>query len=242
MKVYQALLLTIATTAITSQSNAATILSQDFETGSPVNYTLPGNSSPFRVGTTDNTDYWGLSNMAGISLNAGLTGNSTVYLTGQDMDSTLSTPFSSTAPAQIDFTVSVSGFTSLTLQLSMAGMPTAETTNFLRAFTDNDGDGNYETSVFNFAGDSNSAYVEGPPATPTASLAAAFASYTRNLTFPTVGSMLRLRIEMFNDTASFNEAQGIDNILISGDPVPEPTSMGMLLGVAGVLASRRRRK
>ena len=44
----------------------------------------------------------------------------------------------------------------------MAGAQSAEVENFVRAFVDFDGNGSYETSVFNFAGTNNSPYTDAP--------------------------------------------------------------------------------
>ena len=103
------------------------------------------------------------------------------------------------------------------LSIALAGMPTAETINFIRAKTDNDGDGTYETTIFNFSGSNNSAYAD----TTLGALTSAFQTFS-NLVLPTPTApdgMLRLRFETFNDTDSANEATGFDSILISGTPL-----------------------
>jgi hypothetical protein len=222
------------TTALgTSPSSAAVLLSQNFDS-SPVNYT----HSLFAFQASDPTRYFGLSN-AGMSLNPGVTGNATVFLAAQNMDGdgdgTLT--YSTGAPANVDFTVSVAGVTDIRLSIDLAGMPTVEVENYVRAFTDVDGDGFYETLVFNFVGANNSPYIDAT----LGALSGTFATFANiPLTSPTaLDGMLRLRLEIFNDTQSQNEASGVDNIIISGT-VPEPGS-ALLAFVGGICLVRRRR-
>ncbi len=220
--------------AIPRSSDAVVRLSQNFDTD-PVNYTLPAGSAFVQDGTTP-TKYWNLSAAVGASLNPNITGNTTTYLTGQDMDPPL--PFTTTAPARMDFSVNVAGFTNLTLSIALAGLPSAEDENYVRAFTDNDGDGTYETPVFSFLGGvtDNQPYTE---TTTGEQLTPAFQTFAnRALSFPTAADRnLRLRLELFNDTGSLNEAIGVDNILIEG--IPEPTTSLLLL--TGLLGFARRR-
>ena len=192
-------------------AQAANLLTQDFSTD-PINYTI----SPTGV-AGGGVAYWGLSNQAGITLNPNLTGASGTYLTAQDNDNGGVMNYTSAAPPQINFNVSTVGYSSLKLSLSMAGSPNVETTNFFRAFVDLDGNGSYETTIFNFFGNNNSPYVNsGPSALP--NLTTAFQTFS-NLSLGTVTAfdgILRLRFEMFNDTTSLNENSGLDNIIISG--------------------------
>lgn len=215
---------------------AVIILSQDFDT-SPLNYTLPGISDPFRFQASDPTRYWGLSNM-GMTLNPGITGNATTYLAAQNMnndgDGTLA--FDQTNPAQIDFAVNVTGFTDLRLSVDLAGLPNAEPENLLRAFVDSDGDTFYETQLFNFVGSGNTAYTD-------AVLGSLSSTFTTFADIPLPAStdpqgILRVRFEIFNDTQSLNEAEGLDNVVISG--VPEPTTSVLLLTGLAAFARRRR--
>jgi len=196
-----------------NMASAATILSQNFSTD-PVNYTLPGSSNPFRYDTGPR--YWAKSDMAGLTVNAGITGSDGPYLGTQNIDGG-GVSFSTTAPAQIDFTVSMAGYSDLKLSIALAGMPNAETANFIRAKTDNDGDGTYETTIFNFLGGANNnPYTDAT----LGALTSAFKTFS-NIALPTptaVDGKLRLRLESFNDTDSQNEATGIDSILISGTP------------------------
>ncbi len=221
----------LAAGLLTSQSRATLILSQNFD-GDPVNYT----HSPFAFQATDPTRYFGLSN-AGMTLNAGVTGNATVFLAAQNMDAdgdgTLT--YSTGAPANVDFTVSVAGFTDIRLSIDAAGMPTVEVENYIRAFVDTNADGIYETPIFNFVGANNSAYIDAT----LGALSGTFATFGNiSLPSPTDGIM-RLRLEIFNDTQSLNEASGVDNILITGT-VPEPGSV--LLALAGGFCVLRRRR
>ncbi|MDB6171062.1 MAG: hypothetical protein JWL59_373 [Chthoniobacteraceae bacterium] len=217
--------------ASAASTHAATVFSQNFDT-SPVNYTLPANSTLIHQGTK----YWELSKNLGADLNPSILGNTTNYLTGQNMDAAL--PFAEAAPAQIDFAVNVAGFSNFTLSIDLAGLPSAETANFVRAFTDNDGDGVYETSVFNFVGSNNSPYID---AVTGGQLSATFQTFSNfALSAPTAADQnLRVRFELFNDTDSLNEALAMDNIVVTG--IPEPTT-GLLIftGLLG-LASRRRK-
>lgn len=233
-------------------TKAATILSQNFDTD-PVNYTLPADpavplgaqSDPFRVDAVDPSRYWALSNTPGIVLEPSITGNDTVYLAAKninnDGDGTLQ--FDQFNPAQIDFSVNATGLTGLTLSITLAGAPGAETENFIRAFTDDDGDGIYETGtpVFNFTGTNNSAYIDTVSGAFT--LTTEFTPFTFTLNSPTsADGLLRLRFEIFNDTnnVAVPEAVGLDNILIGG--VPEPSSLVVLAGAVGMLGIIRRRR
>ena len=216
-------------------SGAVTLLSQNFDSD-PVNYT----NSPFAFQASDPTRYFGLSN-AGMSLNPGVTGNSTVYLAAQNMDGdgdgTLT--YSTSAPAFVNFTVSAAGYTDLRLSIDLAGMPTVEVENYVRMFEDVDGDGSYESLIFNFVGSNNSPYTD----VTLGALSGAFANFSNiPLISPTAqDGMLRVRLEIFNDTQSQNEASGVDNILISGT-VPEPAAALSGLLAVGALALRRRRR
>jgi hypothetical protein len=215
------------------QSSALTLLSQNFDTD-PVNYT----HSPFAFQASDPTRYFGLSN-AGMSLNPGVTGNATVYLAGQNMDAdgdgTLT--YSTGAPANLDFTVSAAGVTDLKLSIALAGMPSVEVENYIRMFEDVDGDSFYETQIFNFLGANNSPYID-------ATLGALTGEFTNFANIPlisptAVDGMLRLRLEVFNDTNSQTEASGVDNILVTGVPEPAAAASGLL--AIGALFLRRRR-
>lgn len=235
MKIPALLIFAASMAASSPLSKAVTILSQNFDTG-PVNYT----NTPFVIQASDPTRYWSLSNAPGISLNPGVLGNATTYVAAQNMnndgDGTL--VFDGiTVTAAVNFDVSVTGFTDLKLSIDIAGMPNAEPENYVRASTDVDGDGVYELMLFNFMGTGNTAYADavlGP-------LTETFATFS-NISLPTptaANRILHLRIEVFNDTNSQNEASGIDNIIISG--VPEPSS-AMLAGLAGLSFLRRRRR
>ena len=185
---------------------ADTILSQNFDSD-PVNYTLPADSAA-QVSTNR---YWSLSNAPGITLNPNLTGNASTYWTAQNLDS-LPTAVN---PGQIDFEVPAVGFSDLKLSIDLAGAGSAETANYVRAKLDDDGDGNYETTLFNFAGTNNSPYTSA-----LGQLNLAFATFS-DIALPSPTSpngRLRLRLEIFNDTDSLNENVGIDNILITGIP------------------------
>lgn len=216
------------------QSGAVTMLSQNFDTD-PVNYT----NSPFAFQASDPTRYFGLSN-AGMSVNPGVTGNSTVFLAAQNMDGdgdgTLT--YSTGSPAFLNFTTSAAGYTDLRLSIDLAGMPNVEVENYIRMFEDVDGDGAYESLIFNFVGSSNSPYTD----TVLGALSGAFATFANiPLLSPTAqDGNLRLRLEIFNDTQSQNEASGVDNILISGT-VPEPAAALSGLLALGAMALRRRR-
>ncbi|HWB04506.1 MAG TPA: PEP-CTERM sorting domain-containing protein [Verrucomicrobiales bacterium] len=232
MKLPAILFSAAVTLGTTSVTRGAVLLSQNFDTD-PVNYT----NSPFAFQASDPSRYFGLSN-AGMVVNPGITGNATVYLAAQNMDGDGDgTLFYSTgAPANVDFTLSAAGLSNLTLSIDAAGMPTAEVENYLRAFVDGDGDGFYETPIFNFVGSNNSPYADAT----FGALTSNFATFS-NIPLPNptaVDGMLRLRFEMFNDTQSQNEALGLDNIVISG--VPEPGS-ALLSLLGGVFLFRRRR-
>jgi len=135
----------------------------------------------------------------------------------------------------IDFNVSVAGFTGLTLSVDLAGLSFPEPENYVRAFSDNDGDGFFETPIFNFAGTGNLPYTE---TTSGVQLTASFQTFSFPVNSPVPGDTLRLRFELYNDTNSLNEASAIDNIRIDG--IPEPTA-GLLL-LTGLLGFARRRR
>ena len=235
--------LSAAIVAFAPVSKAATVLSQNFDTD-PMNFTLPGISNPFRIDTVDPARYWGPSNMPGVAVNPGVTGAVGIYLGAQNMNNdgdgfTLTFDTAGpNGPAEIDFTVDVTNFSDLLLSVALAGMPSVEVENYLRAFTDNDGDGFYETQLFNFLGSSNSPYIDGV----LGALSGNFATFNLTLSQPTSpDGNLRLRFEIFNDTQSQNEASGIDEILITGTPVvPEPGSAALGLAALGLCFRRRR--
>ena len=203
------------------------LLSQNFSSD-PVNYTLPLNSD-FRFDTTPR--YWAKSDTPTLIVNAGITGANGTYLGTQNLDSIADRPFSSSAPAQIDFTLAASAYTNLRLSIALAGMPMAEDVNFIRAKTDTNGDGTYETTLFEFKG---TAIPNNQPYTDTVlgALTAAFQTFS-NIALPAPthpDGMLRLRLESYNDTDSLNEATGIDTIVITGDPVDQPSVTLALTG------------
>ena len=150
---------TSAVVNVTVSTGPVTILSQNFSTD-PVNYTLPVWGSVFRFDTSiAGSRYWALSNTSGLTVNPGITGNAGVYLATQNIDGGTVT-FSTTAPAQLDFTVAAANYTGMKLSIALAGMPTAEIENYIRAKTDNNGDGTYETTLFDFKGSTNAAYID----------------------------------------------------------------------------------
>lgn len=187
-----------------------TLLSENFS-GASANYTLPGASNPFRFYAGPR--YWALSNTPGLTPNAGVSANDGAYLAIQNINDG-GFAFTSASPAQIDFSVPAAGYKTLTLSIALAGMPAAEAENFIRAKADSDGNGTYETTIFNFQGSSNSAYTDAV----LGALTGAFKTFPDiSLPLPSAADgRLRLRIEAFNDTESFNEASGIDNIVIKG--------------------------
>ncbi len=243
MKTPALILLPAALFTLASTASATTVLSQNFDTD-PVNYTLPGISNPFRIDTVDPARYWAPSNFPGIAVNPGITGAAGVYLGAQNINNdgdgfTLNFDTAGpNGPAEIDFTVNVSSFTDLSLSIALAGIPTAEVENYIRAFTDLDGDGIFETPVFNFLGSGNTPYTD----ELLGALSGNFATFNIALSEPTAADgNLRLRFQMFNDTQSLNEATGIDEVLISGTPrIPEPSAVVLGLAALGLCFRRRR--
>ncbi len=243
MKIATLILVPSALLSLAPVAGAAAILSQNFDTD-PVNYTLPGISDPFRIDTIDPARYWAPSNFPGIAVNPGVTGAAGTYLAVQNINNDgdgLTLTFDTAGPngpAEIDFTVNVTDFSDIILSVALAGMPNVEVENYVRAFTDNDGDGFYETQLFNFLGSSNSAYTDAL----LGALTQNFATFTIALSEPTaLDGNLRLRFELFNDTQSQNEASGIDEILISGTPrIPEPSAAVLGLATLGLCFRRRR--
>jgi hypothetical protein len=119
--------------AAAMSTRAAIVMQQNFDTD-PVNYT----ASPFvqqGTGLDATSKYWDLSNNVPVTIrNPNLVGNTTNYLTGQNMDAPL--PFATGTPAQVDFAVPVPAtIGTLTLSLDLAGLPSAEVENYVRAFT-----------------------------------------------------------------------------------------------------------
>ncbi|MGI8601866.1 MAG: PEP-CTERM sorting domain-containing protein [Verrucomicrobiales bacterium] len=223
----------LATAAPSSQG--AIILSQDFDLDDP-NYVLPPGSE-FVQDATDPTKYWNLSNAVGASLNPSILGNATTYLTGQNMDAPL--VFTTGTPAQVDFVVNVTNITDLELSIDLAGLLSPEPENYVRAFLDGEGDGFFETQIFNFAGTGNLPYTD----PILGQLSETFATFSGlALPSPTApDGLLRLRLEIYNDTNSLNEAVGVDNILITGTVIPEPGA-ALLAGIGCVGFARRRRR
>jgi hypothetical protein len=220
--------------ASASLSRAVILLSQNFDTD-PVNYT----STPFVIDTLDPARYFAPTNFPGIAPNPGVLGNATTYLAAQNMNNDgdgFSLVFDQFNPAFVNFDVNVTGYTDLTMSLDLAGMPTAEPENFLRLVTDQDGDGFYELMLFSFMGGGNSPYVDAV----LGALTESFAPFTVTLPGPTAADgILRVRLEMFTDTNSQNEAQGVDNILITGVPEPGSAALAALAGLAFLRRSRR---
>jgi autotransporter-associated beta strand protein len=197
-------------------TGGVSFLSQNFN-GDPVNYT---NTAFQGSGTT----YWNLST-AGITPATPLTGNTTTYLTGCNMNSGGLT-FNENAPPHIDFTVSAAAYTNLKLSVALAGSPQVETVNYVRAMTDNDGNGTYETTLFNFTGSGSNQPYHDYGSLNLGDLSLAFKMFS-NISLPTPTApdgKLRLRFELYNDSDSNNENAGIDDILISGTTATSNTS------------------
>jgi hypothetical protein len=189
---------------------APTVLrSQNFTTD-PVNYSLPAGSS-FRFEAAPMVRYWGLSNTVGLTVNPALTGNAGAYLATQNNDGS-TVNFTERNPGQIDFSLAVSGYASLNLSIALAGLPNAEANDFIRAVVDRNGDGSYETTIFNFKGASNSPYTDAT----LGALTSAFA------TFPTIPLPL--------PTAA-------DGVLRRGVPLPTAPTRGFAVGCCSPLDS-----
>ncbi len=181
-------------------AGTVTLLTQNFDTD-PVNYTLTGAQAAV-------TSYFALSNAAGITLNGNLSSASGVYFTMQA---------AATNPCTLTLNpVSLAGFTAPTLSISLAGAAAVEDDNFLRAVLDTDGDGTYETTLFDFKGTtgiSNTAYND-KGTLALGDLSAAFKTFT-GIPLPAGDGTLRLRIETWSNSTT-NENNGFDSILISG--------------------------
>lgn len=234
----------IGSAGFASSLHAFTLISQNFEVGTTVNYT----GTSFVNSTTSNESYYNINTsvVAPNVVNNSFVGNSTRYLTGQDMDAGGGVAFSSTAPAFLNFTISnAAGFSNYMLTVDLAGGLTPENTNFVRAFTDNDGNGTYETAIFNFAGTTNSPYVNS--LNNTQQLSKTFSTFSYNLAAPTgVNTDLRVRFEFFNDSATIlagtngtDEVFAFDNLLVTA--IPEPaTSLTFVSALFLGLVRRRR--
>jgi hypothetical protein len=214
-----------------------TLLSQNFDT-SPVNYT----GSAFQTASSGSAYYNLFNSVPEAQRNTTLTGNTTNFLTAQDLNNpNLPAPFSTSNPARIDFSVNGANFENFTLTLDLAGGLTPESINYIRAFTDNDGDGTYETTIFDFKGTENTPYVNA--LNTQQALTLAFQNFSFNLATPTApNTNVRLRFELFNDSTGTGEVLGLDNIVISGTAVPEPTTLVTLVGGVALLGMLRRRR
>jgi autotransporter-associated beta strand protein len=189
-----------------SQGFVVPLLSQNFDTD-PVNYAVTGAQA---VGS----NYFALSNAAGITLNPNLTGASGVYFTMQAP---------ATNPCQLTFNpVSMAGFTSPTLSISLAGAAAVEADNYLRLLADTNGDGTYETTIFNFAGTGNNTAYKDSSALNLGVLSAAFNTFT-GIPMPVGDGTLRLRIETWSNSTT-NENNGFDSIIVSGTTAPTPSA------------------
>src|SRR5215218_4906088 len=117
--------------AAEATSQAVILYQQNFDTD-PVDYT----ASPFQnqgTGLDATSRYWDLkNNIPTTILNPNIVGNTTNYLTGQNMDAPL--PFTTALPAFVQFpAVNTGNAVTLTLTLDLAGLPSAETANYVRA-------------------------------------------------------------------------------------------------------------
>ncbi len=221
----------VAAAASSSDAQIITLYSQNFDTD-PVNYT----ATPFvQQGTVPGTGskYWELSHNVTAIINPNVTGNLTNYLTGQNMDAPL--PFHPLVPATVDFAVvRPSAFMPfVTLSIDLAGLSSPEPGDYVRLIFDSDNDGLFDTWVFDFQGeDGLHPYTD---MTSGLQLTPAFSTF-QFLLFPaTAAGILPLRLEVFNDADSENEAVGIDNILIQ-EIIPEPSTILLLL--TGLLSLR----
>ena len=190
-------------------THADDLLTQNFD-ADPVNYTNSGFfvQNP-ATGPNLGTRYFNLSNAANINLNPGITGADGVYVTVQDAD-IASPAYTTDNPPTLTFnSVQVLNHGSLNLSLNLAGLPNAETANYLRAQIDLTGNGTW-TNVFNFVGNNNSPYTNGAE-----TLAGAFANFNYPIPTPNDG-VLRLRVQTFNETDNLNEATAYDSILVTG--------------------------
>jgi len=175
-------------------AQAVDILSQNFDTD-PVNYTLTG-------AQTAGTSYFALSNAGGITLNPNLNGAAGVYFTMQ-------APAAN--PCQLTFDpVSIADYEDLKLSIALAGGTGVETADFIRAVLDTNGDGTYETTLFNFKGTGNLPYND----TSLGNLSTTFSTFS-GIVLPAGDGTLRLRIETWSSSLT-NENVGFDSILISG--------------------------
>lgn len=105
-----------------------------------------------------------------------------------------------------------------------------ESDNFIRAVLDTNGDGSYETILFDFKGfDSNTAYRD--VIVPSmGDLSTTFSTFS-GIVLPAGDSILRLRIETWSNSTN-NENNGFDTIVVIGTPLASAANI-LTFGLPG---------
>ena len=194
-------------------TSADTLVTQNFDTD-PVNYTTSGFFVQNAATGPTGTRYFNLSNAANINLNLGITGADGVYIAVQDADTTVAPVYTDAAPPTLTFNNVGAAGVDLQLAISLAGLPTVEANNFIRAQVDMTGRGDWR-NIFNFVGGNP---ADGPYKNGAEDLTGAFANFSYTVPKPLDG-VLRLRVQSFNNTDSLNEASGFDSIVVTSTPV-----------------------